>query len=79
MKKILLVKLGAAATEAGVRSWLSCFGPVGNVAFVRDGDAKALCAIVAMDVSDGQASFIVSRISNCRHAGSLVGARVLAH
>ena len=79
MKKILLMGLGVTATEAGVRSWLSGFGPVLNVAFVRDGDAQAPLAVVDMDITDGHAFFIVSRLSNYWHDGSLVSARLLGH
>lgn len=79
MKKILLMGLGAKATEAGVRTWLSCFGPVRNVDLVREGDAKAPLALVEMDISDGQAFFLVSRISNYWHDGSLINARLLTH
>lgn len=79
MKKVLLMGLGAEATEAGVRTWLSSFGPVGNISFVREGDAKAPLALVEMDISDGQAFFLVSRISNYWHDGSLISARLMTH
>lgn len=79
MKKILIMGLSATASEAGIRSWLNGFGPVVNVEIIRDGDAKAPLAIVAMDLTDGQASFIVSRIQCYWHDGSLVSARLLMH
>jgi hypothetical protein len=79
MKKILLMGLNAAATEAGVRSWLSGFGSVLNVDFVREGNAQAPVAVIEMDISDGQAFHIVSRISSYWHEGSVVSARLLPH
>jgi hypothetical protein len=79
MKKILLMGLSATATEAGVRSWLSGFGSVLNVDFVREGDAKTPVAVIEMDITDGQAFLIVSRISSYWHDGSLVSARLMAH
>lgn len=79
MKKILLTGLGATATEAGIRAWLATYGLVCNVEFVRDGDAKAPVAIVEMDITDGQAAFIVSRIQRYWHDGSMVSARLLLH
>jgi len=79
MKKILLTGLGPASDEAGIREWLGEFGAIVAVEFVRDGDAKAPLAVVAMEITDGQAFFIVSRISNYWHDGSLVSARLLPH
>jgi hypothetical protein len=71
--------LGLTATEDGIRSWLSGFGPVRNVVFVREGSARAPVALVDMDIADAQAAFIVSRIQNYWHNGSLVSARLLLH
>ncbi len=79
MKRILLMGLNAAVTEAGVRSWLSAYGSVINVDFVREGDAKAPLALIEMDITAGQAFLIVSRISSYWHDGSLVSARLLVH
>lgn len=79
MKKILLMGLSPTATEAGIRSWLNGFGPVRNVEFVREEDAKAPVAIVEMDITDGLAAFIVSRIQHYWHDGSLLSARLLIH
>ncbi len=79
MKKILLMGLSAAATEAGVRSWLGAYGAVVKVDLVREGDAKAPLAVIEVDISAGQAFLIVSRISSYWHDGSLVSARLLAH
>jgi hypothetical protein len=79
MKKILLVGLGPQATEAGICSWLSGFGPVIDVELVREGDAMAPVALIRMDIGDAEAFYIVSRISNYWHEGSLVSARLLTH
>ena len=79
MKKFLLMGLSPTVTEAGIRSWLNGFGPVCNVDVVRDGDADAPIAVVEMDISDGQAAFIVSRIQRYWHDGSLISARLLIH
>jgi hypothetical protein len=79
MKKILLMGLSATATEAGVRSWLSGFGAVRNVDLVREGEATAPVAVIEMDITDGEAFLIVSRISSYWHDGSLVSARLLNH
>jgi hypothetical protein len=66
--------LGPTATEGGVRSWLSGFGPVHDVAFVRDGNAVPPLAIVEMDIANGQTgirnfflwmSKEISRTINC--------------
>ena len=79
MKKFLLTGLGAEATEAGIRSWLSEFGSVLSVNFVRDGDTNTPVAIIEMDITDGQAYFIQTRISSYWHDGSLVSAHLLGH
>lgn len=71
--------LGPSATEAGMRSWLNGFGAVRDVTFVREGNPRAPVAIVEMDITDAQATFIVSRIQNYWHDGSLVSARLLLH
>jgi hypothetical protein len=78
-KNILLMGLRATASEAGVHSLLSAFGAVRKVALVRDGDPTAPVALVEMDINDGQAFLIVSRISRYWHDGSLVSARLLNH
>jgi hypothetical protein len=79
MKKILLMGLSATATETGIHSWLSGFGAVRKVDLVREGDATAPVAVIEMDISDGQAFLIVSRISRYWHDGSMVSARLLVH
>lgn len=79
MKKILLIGLAPTATEAGIRSWLNGFGTVCNVALVREGNSMAPVAMVDIDISDAQATFIVSRIQNYWHDGSLVSAHLLLH
>jgi len=79
MKKILLMGLGPNTTEDGVRSWLSGFGTVIDVELVREGDSTAPVALVQMDITDAEAFFIVSRVCNYWHDGSLVSARLLNH
>jgi hypothetical protein len=79
MKKILLMGLSATATEADIRSWLNDFGAVHSVDLVREGDAMAPLAVIEMDITDGEAFFIVSRISGYWHDGSLVSASLLIH
>lgn len=78
-KKILLTGLGPATTEGEIHSWLSGYGQVIHVDLVREGDAQAPIAVVEMDISDGQAFFVVSRISSYWHDGALVSARLLIH
>lgn len=79
MKKILLMGLNPTTTEAAVRSWLSSYGKVEHVDLVREGDSRAPVAVVDMEISDGQAFFVVSRISSYWHDGALVSARLLPH
>ncbi|HEX8964181.1 MAG TPA: RNA-binding protein [Rhodocyclaceae bacterium] len=78
-KVILLTGLGAASTADGIREWMRRFGPVVHVDFVRDGNAAAPLAVVEMEVSEAQAFFIVSRLTNYWHEGSLVSARLMVH
>jgi hypothetical protein len=79
MKKILLMGLSPTTTESGIRSWLSGYGLVNHVDLLREGDDHAPIAVVEMDISDGQAFFVVSRIQSYWHDGSLVSARLLIH
>jgi hypothetical protein len=78
-EKILLMGLSATVTEAGIHAWLSSFGAVRKVDLVREGDATAPLAVIEMDITDGQAFLIVSRISRYWHAGSVISARFLMH
>jgi hypothetical protein len=78
-KVLLLTGLGATSTEDGVREWMRGFGPVRHVEFVRDGNPAAPVAVVEMEISEAQAFFIVSRISDYWHEGSLVSARLMVH
>jgi hypothetical protein len=78
-KKSLLMSLSAPASETGIRSLLNDFGSVRKVDLVREGDPTAPIAVVEMDVSNGQAFLIVSRISRHWHDGSLISARLLNH
>lgn len=71
--------LSPATTEAEVRTWLSGFGKVSHVDLIREGNVQAPVAVVDMDISDGQAFFVVSRISSYWHDGALVSARLLPH
>lgn len=79
MKHLLLTGLSPTATETAIRSWLSGFGSVVGVDLVREGSAATPVAVVQMDISDGEAFFIVSRISNYWHEGALISARLLPH
>nr|WP_319563675.1 hypothetical protein [uncultured Rhodoferax sp.] len=79
MKKIILIGLSETDTVVGICSWLSGFGTVCNVELVRDGDVTAPVAVIEMDISDGLALHIVSRISRYWHGGSLVSAYLLRH
>lgn len=78
-KVLLLTGLDAASSEDRIREWIRQFGPVRHVEFVRDGDATAPIAVVEMDISEAQAFFIVSRISDYWHEGALISARLMAH
>lgn len=78
-KKILIMGLRATATAAGIHSWLSGFGAVGKVDLVRDGEATAPLAVIEMDITDGQAALIVSRIQRYWHDGALISACLLVH
>ena len=79
MKKMLLLGLSPTTTEAGVRSWLGRYGQVNHVTLLRDGDVLKPFAVVEMEITDGMASFIVSRISRYWHDGALVSAYLLIH
>ena len=79
MKKVLLTGLSSTSDEAGLRAWLGGFGTIVAIEFVRDGDAGAPLVVVEMDITDGEAFYLVSRISNYWHDGSLVSARLLPH
>lgn len=79
MKRLLITGVNPTSTPDALASWLTRFGPVIGVNIVRDGDARAPIAIVDMDISDAQASFIVSRIANYWHDGALVSASWLMH
>ena len=78
-KAILLTGLRSTISVDGIRDWMCEFGPVYHVEIVRGGNAAAPLAVVEMEVSEAQAFFIVSRISNYWHEGSLVSARLLFH
>jgi hypothetical protein len=79
MKKFLLTGLSRTVTEASIRLWLSGFGAVHKVDLVREVDPRAPVAVIEMDITDGQALHIVSRVSNYWYGGSLVSARLLSH
>jgi hypothetical protein len=76
-KTLLLTGLHASSTEDGIRDWMQRFGPVIHLKLVRDGNAAAPVAMVQMQISEAEAFFIVSRISNYWHEGSLVSARLM--
>lgn len=71
--------LDPAATEEGIRAWLNGYGPATNIRLVRESDTQAPVALVATDGTDGQAAFLVSRIQNYWHGGSLLSAPLLLH
>ena len=79
MKRILISGLNAASTPATLAAWLTRFGPVRDVEIIRDGDGKSPIAVVEMDVTDAQAAFIVSRVTDYWHAGALLTATPLLH
>jgi hypothetical protein len=78
-KKFLITGLGAGVTEAGVRAWLGDYGPVVQVAIIRDGNAADPVALVEMAIGDGTAGYLVSRLCNYWHEGAMVNARLLSH
>lgn len=78
-KKILITGLRAGATEASIQSWLGRFGPVVQVDIIREGSAADPFALVEMDIGDGVAAYLVSRLSNYWHEGAVVNARLLHH
>jgi len=79
MKKILLLGLSSTTTESAVRTWLNRYGLVWHVEFFYEGDASKPLAVVEMDITDGLASLIVSRISSYWYDGTLVSAQLLIH
>lgn len=78
-KFILLTGVSEQSTEDGIRKWMLQFGQVLHVEFIREGDAANRVAVVEMEISDAQAFFIVSRVSDYWHEGALVSARILIH
>jgi hypothetical protein len=78
-KKILITGIGAAASEESIRSWLVHFGPVLRVEIIRDGDAADPVALAEMEIGDGAAAHLVSRLSDYWHEGKLINARLLHH
>lgn len=78
-KKILITGLAREATEESIAAWLGHFGPVKGVEIIRDGNAEAPVALVEMDIDDGAAAYLVSRLTDYWHEGQLVNARLLRH
>lgn len=78
-KKLLIMGLGDAATEESVGSWLGRFGPVLRVDIIHDGNAADPVALVEMDIDDGIAAYLVSRLTNYWHEGKLLNGRLLNH
>lgn len=76
-KKILITGLGAGATEAGIQTWLNCFGPVMKIRFICKGVHADSTALVETDISDEAAAYLVSRLSNYWHDGAVVNASLL--
>jgi len=78
MKKLLLLGLGASATEGDIQDWLGRFGQVCKVTLCEESAGKApACAVVEMDITDATAAFIISRIRRIWRHGSLVSAHAL--
>lgn len=78
-KKILLTGFGSGVTEVGIHSWLGRFGTVVRVDIIREGHAADPLALVEMQIGNGTAAFLVSRLSNYWHEGRSVSARLLHH
>ena len=79
MRNILITGIGSAATEESIRTWLGHFGPVVLVDIIRDGDAADPIAFVEMEIGDGAAARLVSRLSDYWHEGKLINAMLLIH
>lgn len=78
-KKFLIMGLGPDSTEENIRAWLGHFGPVVLVDIIRDGDAADPVTFVEMEIGDGAAARLVSRLTDYWHDGKLVNARLLHH
>jgi len=78
-KTILIRGIGADATEEEIASWLGQFGPVEHIDIVRDGNPDAPVALVAMNIGQGAANYVVSRLTCYWHEGRLIKAYLMIH
>lgn len=78
-KKVLITGLGVSASEESVRSWLCRLGPVVRVDIIRDGDATRPIAVVEMELGEGAAANLVSRLNDSGHDGDQVSVHLLNH
>lgn len=78
-KKILITGIGATATERGIRSLLDRFGPVEKMDIIREGSQEEPVALVEMDIGDGAAAYLLSRLTQYWHDGCLLSACLLMH
>ena len=79
MKTIRLDGLDASVSEASLRPWMECFGPVHRVAIFREGNAAAPLALVEMKISEPVVAHVTSRITSYWHPGSRICARRLVY
>jgi hypothetical protein len=77
MKTIVITGAGSDVNEAQVRQELETLGPLVDVQIVRDGDPEKPLVLAVMDISDGAAAFIVSRIQKRWHNGRLITAHLM--
>ena len=78
-KKILITGIGVDATEQGIRSLLGQFGPVEQIDIIREGNQEEPVALVEMNIGDGAAAYLLSRLIHYWHDGYLVSACLLMH
>jgi hypothetical protein len=78
-KKFAITGLGPTTTKDSVHILMDRFGPVVDIEIIRDGDAAAPIALVAMAIGDAQAYSLTSRISNYWYDGCVLSANLLHH
>jgi hypothetical protein len=79
MKKIMFSGLQPEVSETAIRESLEKVGPVLHVSIIRDGDPTSPMVIVEMDISDEQAFYITSRVTDFWHDGHMISAHLLHH
>lgn len=77
--KILITGIGAQATEQGIRTLLCRFGAVERIDIIREGSASDPVAFVEMNLGDGVAAHLVSRLTRYWHEGALISAYQLIY